>query len=286
MFAQRTGLELMEGTEDRFAAGADYYRGRTAYSANFFLKLSRTLGLNKNSTILDLACGSGELTLGLSPFTGKIVGTDKSDAMLNNAVGLTPSNVRFFQHDLNQSPLTNKDRYDHVTIGRAIPYLRPRELEITLSNTLKDGGGVIITGAGLGAETAWLSAYQEIRRRFTRKKGRLDFRGVQTMNGIGFALTEGVNDIIEVEYCIDDIVAHALSFPTQTQALLDDIDAFRSTLEDVLMPFANEREMFLASEHSWALIFRRTVERPTEDRSAGGSRKTKPRRITPESAER
>ena len=245
----------MQNTLDSFAPGADYYGGRTAYSGEFFEKLAHALNLNTNSTVLDLACGSGELSLGLSRFAGTIVGTDKSNAMLKNVSSETQPNVSFLQHDLNEAPFSTGKKFDVVTIGRAIPYIDISKLKDTLSLSLKSGGSVIICGAGMGPETAWLGSYQQIRRQFTQKKSRLDFRGMRAMKAINFSYVRTINNAIRVNFSFDEIVNHALSFPTQTETILQDIEQFRAALAQALAPFKSPEGTFAGSEHSWGNIF-------------------------------
>ncbi len=245
----------MNDPRDSFAPGADYYKGRTPYSKEFFEKLAHALNLNTDSTVLDLACGSGELALGLAQYGGTIVGTDKSNAMLRNASGETPPNVSFRQHDLNESAFSTATRFDVVTIGRAIPYIEIPKLRDTLSLSLNSGGSVIICGAGMGPETAWLESYQQIRRQFTQKKTRLDFRGMRAMKAINFSYVRTISHAIKVHYSFDQIVTHALSFPTQTKTILQNIEQFREALERALAPYKSPDGTFAGAEHSWGNIF-------------------------------
>ena len=245
----------MNNSRDHFAPGADYYKGRTPYAEEFFEKLARALNLNTGSTVLDLACGRGELSLGLSQYAGTIFGTDKSNAMLGNAASEPPSNVSFDQHDLNEAPFSTGTKFDVVTIGRAIPYIEISMLKDTLSLSLKSGGSVIICGAGMGPETAWLQSYQQIRSQFTQKKTRLDFHGMRAMKAINFSYVQTISHAVSVNYSFNDVVNHALSFPTQTETLLKNIEQFKAALAQALAPFKSPDGTFRGSEHSWGNIF-------------------------------
>ena len=245
----------VEHARDRFGDGAGYYKGRTPYSGAFFRKLAIELNLDKTTAILDLACGRGELALGLSPYAGSIVGTDQSKAMLEIASKSNWRNVAFRQHDLNESPFASETKFDVVTIGRAIPYIKPPMLKQTLSRSLRRGGAVVICGAGMGADTVWFGAYQKIRRRFTERKERLDFRGIQKMTSINFRLAKAVNDTVSASYDIEDILNHALSYHTQTKMILENKHEFLLALENELAPFRGNNGTYSASEHSWGLIF-------------------------------
>ena len=241
---------------DTFATAAGYYKGRTAYSDKFFEELARALNITRESSILDLACGGGEVSIGLSRYAGQITGIDKSDAMLKNAHYRTLPNVTFYQQDLNQSPVTIETEVDIVTIGRAIPYLEPSVLKRILSTSLKHGGLVIICGAGLTPETPWLGLYQKIRQLVRQKKTQSDYHGMRKMQSIEFSYLGTVRHTNKARYCIDDILNNALSYASQTKAILKDIDSFTAILESTLAPFKESDGKLPASEISWGHIFR------------------------------
>jgi SAM-dependent methyltransferase len=240
---------------DKFAIAAQYYRYRTAYSEKFFEKLATDLSITKASTLLDLACGGGEISFGLSQYAGQIIGIDQSDAMLKNASDRDISNISFYQQDLNSSMVKTESKVDCVTIGRAIPYLNLPTLKKTLSYSLKPGRPVIICGAGLGPETAWLDRYQQIRKTVRNKKDHADYRGMRAMQTIDYSYLGTIGDQLSVRYRIDDIINHALSFASQTQAILDNMQSFKTNLEDTLAPFRQQDGTYIASEISWGHVF-------------------------------
>jgi len=249
-------MNTMVNDADTFAKAAEYYNGRTAYSDEFFKKLVQELKITRESSILDLACGGGELTLGLAQYAGQLTGIDKSDAMLKNATARTPPNVHFYQQDLNHSPVTTATKVDFVTIGRAIQYLVPAILKTTLSTSLKPEGLVIICGAGIGKETQWLAPYQQIRRKVRVKQTHPDFHGLQKMQSIGFTYLGTIADTVMARYALDDILNHALSYSSETKNILENIESFTAELESGLAPFKETDGTFSASESSWAHVFR------------------------------
>lgn len=243
---------------DSFGPCADYYKGRTPYSKDFFVQLTRALSLGPEDKVLDLACGCGEIAFGLAPYVGHIAATDKSQAMIRLAEKKLPQNIKFLQHDLNLNPFASQSMFSLVTMGRAIPYLKSETLKQTLNSVLKADGSVATCGAGFGPQTAWLKSYQSVRRRFTGRTQRLDFRGVKKMNAIGFKFTGSINSTIEKSYSFDEILSHALSFPTQTKTILANLENFTDTLRKELVPFQQIDGKFSAVEDSWAIIFQKS----------------------------
>ena len=64
---------------------AGYYARRIAYLPKFFEVASEHLALNADSRLLDIACGTGELSAGFSNFCGEITAIDQSAKMLELA---------------------------------------------------------------------------------------------------------------------------------------------------------------------------------------------------------
>src|SRR5215471_18115096 len=113
----------MAKAEQAFDGAAAYYSARTPYLPVFFSHSARVLALSKQSFVLDLACGTGELAAGFAPHCDSVVAIDKSPNMLS-AGGTRPDNVRFVEADLDGTVGPFPALADLVTIGRAIHLLR------------------------------------------------------------------------------------------------------------------------------------------------------------------
>jgi ubiquinone/menaquinone biosynthesis C-methylase UbiE len=202
-----------------------------------------------------LACGGGEISFGLSRYAGHITGFDKSNGMLKNALARPVPNITFKKQDLNESPVTTEKKVDFVTIGRAIPYLKSSVLMKTLSLSMKPRGLVIICGAGLSSETAWLESYQKLRRQFRDSKKYYDFHGIQKMQSIGFSFLGHIGDSGKTSFSINEIINHALSYNTQTKTILENMGSFTDALGNLLAPFKGIDGKYDGTEVSWANVF-------------------------------
>jgi protein-L-isoaspartate O-methyltransferase len=64
-----------------------YERGRPSYPPEAVTSVARELGLTSESTVLDLAAGTGKLTRLLAPLMGRVVAVEPSEAMRTSFVG-------------------------------------------------------------------------------------------------------------------------------------------------------------------------------------------------------
>ena len=240
---------------DAFLLSARYYKARVSYSDKFFEKLARALKITQKTKILDLACGGGEISFGLSRYAGQVVGIDKSHAMLKSAKSQKIPNVIFYQQDLNQAPVITDTKVDFVTIGRAIGYMEAAILKGTFTSSLKHGCPVIVCGAGIGQQTPWIDAYRQVRQTVRQKVTHADFQGVKKMKSIGFSQLGTIGHTTKAKYRLSDIVNYALSYSSQIQAILENIESFTANLESALAPFRESDGTFSASEVSWGHVF-------------------------------
>jgi demethylmenaquinone methyltransferase/2-methoxy-6-polyprenyl-1,4-benzoquinol methylase len=111
-------------------------------------ELVRRMHLHEGARAVDLACGTGTLTLAVAEAvapTGDVVGIDSSPGMLvvakNKARAANLNNTRFSVADIRDGIQVFEDNsIDAVTCGWAIGYVEPARLIQTISRKLKAGG--------------------------------------------------------------------------------------------------------------------------------------------------
>jgi SAM-dependent methyltransferase len=107
----------------------EYARGFCPDYVGFLKSLARKYRVDIGS-VLDLACGAGTLTTRLATWAPRVVGLDRSDAMLQAARELCQarSGVRFVEGDYREFDL--KERFDAITCASdSLNYLHaPTEL--------------------------------------------------------------------------------------------------------------------------------------------------------------
>src|SRR6516164_8070513 len=191
---------MTECSQNLFNAASESYGYRLSYHRTFFEELSKKLNLNRESKILDICCGHGQLSMGLADKIKKSVAIDNSSGMLSGAPQ-HPS-VVYVNHDINSPPplppsLTN-EKFDHFLIGRAIHWIRTDSLEDAIAKNLNAGGSIVTCGAGWSSNTVWLGDFQRVRSSYSDGRKR-DYRGLSKLAQIGF----GVIDTLDIRYQVN-----------------------------------------------------------------------------------
>ena len=108
-------------------------------------KVREKLSVPKSARILDVACGTGDLSLTLFETTGaQVVGTDFCRPMLAIAAGKMPSQVPLIEGDALRLPFRS-DSFDAVTIAFGLRNLSSVEDGLAeLCRVLKPGGWVAV----------------------------------------------------------------------------------------------------------------------------------------------
>ena len=129
---------------DAAAAGWDQEPRRVKLARDVADAIRRELPLNKEMVVLDYGCGSGLVTLGLSPLVGRITGADSSTGMLDvlkrKLQEQAISNVDTMLIDLEQQqPLP--ERYDLIVSSMTMHHVQDVEALIKrFIEQLKPGG--------------------------------------------------------------------------------------------------------------------------------------------------
>lgn len=132
---------------DLFKGAASYYsRYRPMYPASLIRFLVEEFSLNGEQNLLDLGCGTGQLTIRFSDWTNKIVGIDTEPEMINEARRLHQQvrlgKIQWFNGTLEQYKESHNDQFTLVTIAKAFHWMdRDRVLE-ELYDLIDEGGGV------------------------------------------------------------------------------------------------------------------------------------------------
>ncbi|AKG03411.1 SAM-dependent methyltransferase [Salimicrobium jeotgali] len=134
---------------DVFKGAASYYsRYRPMYPSSLIRFLVEEFALNGEQNLLDLGCGTGQLTIRFSDWTNKIVGIDTEPEMINEARRLHQQvrigQIKWFNGTLEHYKESHNDQFSLVTIAKAFHWMdRARVLE-ELYDLIDEGGGVAI----------------------------------------------------------------------------------------------------------------------------------------------
>jgi trans-aconitate methyltransferase len=150
-----------------------YHRYRRGYPPAVIDAVAGGFGLTGDDLVIDLGCGTGQLTLPLAARVRAAAGVDPEPDMLARArqaaAGQGITNVTWLLGSDTDLPavaaLLGGQRAGAVTIGQALHWMRWRELFPALVPQLRPGGGVAVITNGT---PLWLhdSAWSQALRRF------------------------------------------------------------------------------------------------------------------------
>lgn len=155
-----------------FAGAAWHYaRYRPGYPVWLFEEIVRRFRDDGTGRVLDLGCGTGQLTVPLAGYFREVVGVDPQPEMLveaaSRAGALEVANVRWFEGGAAGLP-SGVGRFDLVTMGRSFHWMDREQVLGVLHDVVGDGGGLVIANDSclVRPVTAWQRAVEEIQERY------------------------------------------------------------------------------------------------------------------------
>jgi len=138
----------MTETAFLFETTAPYYaRFRPGYPDIFFRHVIQRFGLDGQGRLLDLGCGTGQLTLPLAPLFAETIGMDPEIEMLEEAEQQAKeagvANIQWLRGssaDLN----ANLGSFRLVGMGRSFHWMNRDAVLAALFDIVEPGGGVVI----------------------------------------------------------------------------------------------------------------------------------------------
>ena len=244
-----------EAITDPHSEGADHYRFRTPYAPALFDQLNSCLPLSPRARLLDLCCGRGELTRSLADRAGHVTAIDGARGMI--AAAPPHPRVSYHCHDVNKLavlPGVAGFHYDHMFLGRAIPYVDTGALGFAAGHCLKSGGAIVVCGAGFDPREPWVAVFNRIRGSYAQIRG--DFTGAAKLAALGFFESRRV--VVRQSARCDPkfLVAHALSYSLTRQRIAADMAHFTARLHQGVSAYIQGGQL-RADVISWALIYRR-----------------------------
>ncbi|WP_280303309.1 class I SAM-dependent methyltransferase [Nocardia abscessus] len=155
-----------------FAGTAWHYaRYRPGYPREFLDDMIERLGLRGTGRLLDLGCGTGQLTLPLAAHVAEAVGMDPEPEMLTEASRQARerdvTNVTWTQGTSAELP-GDLGHFRLVTMGRSFHWMDREQVLTALDEMVDDGGGLVIANDSclIRPTTTWQQAIEEVQRSF------------------------------------------------------------------------------------------------------------------------
>lgn len=162
--------ELFAGTAWHYA------RYRPGYPSEFLDELVRRFHLDGTGRLLDLGCGTGQLTVPLASHVRDAVGVDPEPQMLVEAAAYADragaANLTWVNGSSEDLP-QDAGRFDLVTMGRSFHWMNREQVLNALHRMVEDHGGVAIANDSclVRPVTDWQQAIEEIQTRFVPTHG-------------------------------------------------------------------------------------------------------------------
>ncbi|MDS0138259.1 class I SAM-dependent methyltransferase [Amycolatopsis sp. CM201R] len=147
-----------------------YQRFRRGYPPEVADELATAFALTRDDVVLDLGCGTGQLTRALAPRVGAVLGMDPEPAMLAQARRATAEpNVAWLlgaDSDVAALPAAlGPGRLAAVTVAQALHWMDHERLFAAVRPLLRPGGGIAVVTNGEPLwlqDTAWSAALRDV----------------------------------------------------------------------------------------------------------------------------
>lgn len=157
-----------DSTNNLFAGAAWHYaRYRPGYPHAFIDDLVERLRLDGTGHLLDLGCGTGQLTLLLAAHVAEAIGMDPEPEMLGEAAQLARergvTNVTW-QQGSSEQVHADLGHFRLVTMGRSFHWMNREQVLATLDEIIDDDGFVVIANDSclVRPATRWQQAIEEV----------------------------------------------------------------------------------------------------------------------------
>jgi len=246
-------------------AQAKYYKYRTPYIPRLFADIEKKLQISNKSILLDLCCGTGEISKGFAEGScNKIYSIDGSEEMLNLAY--LSHKIKYICIDVNTKLFECPELVDFIFIGRAIHWLEPKMLQKLVKKNLKENGSIIILNAQWGTHEKWYLKYNAVLQKYTQQLKIVkkitskvpDFTGKNTMEEIGFKEVDKISVQTKGKFNINWLINHTLSsnYAENLIALESNIFEFKNEMSKKLASFLREDNL-QGRFSSWAIIYKK-----------------------------
>ena len=203
--------------------------------------MASRLGLTRQTNMLDVGCGPGNLAVGFAPFVGTCRAIDLEPEMLRIArATAAEANVSIQFEQMAVEELEAKDgAFDFVTIGRALHWLAHEATLAVFEQAIAAGGRIAICGS-VTTDAPWVTRFREVRRAWssdpdeTRYRPDLD----QWFQASRFRRLDEISVRSQTHVTVDQLIGRALSFSITSPAVLGERRAeFESELRAALQEF-------------------------------------------------
>jgi ubiquinone/menaquinone biosynthesis C-methylase UbiE len=143
----------------KFNWNPDLYDDKHDFVFKFGEEIVKLLNPKKGETILDIGCGTGDLTKKISEQCGKVIGIDNSNEMIQSAQKKYPE-ISFIHNDAKNYQLD--DKFDAIFSNAVLHWIPQADTMIQNANRhLKIGGRYVVEFGGKGCNYSIINTLKE-----------------------------------------------------------------------------------------------------------------------------
>lgn len=143
----------------KFNWNPDLYDNKHDFVFKFGEEIVELLNPQNNETILDIGCGTGDLTKKIAELCGKITGIDNSNEMIQTAQKKYPE-ISFIHADAKDYQFDNK--FDAIFSNAVLHWIPQADIMIrNANNHLKIGGRYVVEFGGKGCNYSIINTLKE-----------------------------------------------------------------------------------------------------------------------------
>lgn len=236
-----------------FAGTAEAYaQGRPSYPDEAIDRFTSTFGLNDESTVLDLAAGTGQLSALVRTRVGRTIAVEPAPAMRAKITADLPD-VNVLDGVAEAIPLRNGE-VDAVVVGEAFHWFNPSVALPEIARVLRPGGGLAMlwnTSTWTIETTPWLRDFQRIVAHHKAEAG--EYPSGQGRWRDEFEHSHEFEDLEHIEFSHAQIMsprnflAQVASWSwianleeTGRQAVLDDVASLIESQAEIAIPYRTD----------------------------------------------
>jgi len=141
-----------------------YDKNRPSYPKESVQSLIQQFGINKQSTVLDLAAGTGKMTQLLEPFVGKLIAVEPAENMRKKLKENTTT-AEILEGTAESIPLSNES-VDVVVVAQAFHWFCNRKALQEIHRVLKKDGGLALIWNLEDNNTDWVAEVRNLVEQF------------------------------------------------------------------------------------------------------------------------
>jgi ubiquinone/menaquinone biosynthesis C-methylase UbiE len=231
-----------------------YQRYRPGYPDEVFSLLRDKFGLNEDSKVLDLGCGTGQVALNLAPYVSEIIALDPQEEMLQEGKAAAKSsdisNITWLKGESGRLPdmAAKIGKINLTVIARAFHWMDKEQTLKDLYKITFSGGGVAIIADGGptdGEMLPWKETIQQTVKKWLGEERKAGTEGTYShpkkrfeafLKDSKFSKYEEVSYAIERNWSLDEIIGYMYSTSLASPPVLGDKkDAFEADLRERLL---------------------------------------------------